>query len=324
MTHARRAQGDTARGPEMHLAPHPAPCSDRDVAPARVPRTRRLARTGAATLAALAGAVGLGAVLAPTPATAAPGARTAGLASIHPTLASTGRWPGHPDRYLVRHRVRRGETATSLAVRYHAWTDELVRLNHLGRSRAVYVGQVLTIPVVVSAYRRATGHHPASGPPPRAHHHTHHRAHHRGSHGWRHADLSRPQVAGVVRRTARRHAVPSSLALAIAWQESGWQQRRISSTGAIGVMQVMPDTGRWMRQYAGRPLHLRDTHDNVLAGVLTLRVLRASTKHDRNAIGAYYQGLGAVRAHGLYRDTLAYVRSVRAIQSRIVRTGSAY
>jgi len=89
-------------------------------------------------------------------------------------------------------------------------------------------------------------------------------------------------------------------------------------------MQVMPDTGRWMRAYAGRPLRLRDTHDNVLAGVLTLRVLRASTKHDRNAIGAYYQGLGAVREHGLYDDTVAYVRSVRAIESRIARTGSAY
>ena len=296
MTHARHPQDDTATAPTR--------------------RPRRLARTGAAALATLAGAVGLGTVLAPTPATAAPGARASGLAAVHPTLASTGRWPGHPDRYLMRHRVRRGETATSLAVRYHAWTDELVRLNHLGRSRAVYVGQVITIPVVVSAYRRATGHHPSSGSTPRAPH--------RGSHGWRHADLSRTQVAGVVRRTARRHAVPSSLALAIAWQESGWQQRRISSTGAIGVMQVMPDTGRWMRQYAGRPLRLRDTHDNVLAGVLTLRVLRASTKHDRNAIGAYYQGLGAVRAHGLYRDTKAYVRSVRAIQSRIVRTGSAY
>lgn len=285
---------------------------------------RRVARAGAAGVATLVAAVGLGGTLAPTSAVAAPGAHPT---VAHPALAaaaSTGRrWPGHPDRYLLAHRVRPGETATSLAVRYHAWTRELVRLNHLGHGRALYVGRVVTIPVVVSAYRRAYGHGPASGGPSGGSSSGSH-PHATSGGGWRHADLSRRQVAGVVRRTARRHAVPSSLALAIAWQESGWQQRRISSTGAIGVMQVMPDTGRWMRAYAGRPLHLRDTHDNVLAGVLTLRVLRASTKHDRAAIGAYYQGLGAVREHGLYRDTKAYVRSVRAIQSRLVRTGSPY
>jgi hypothetical protein len=87
-------------------------------------------------------------------------------------------------------------------------------------------------------------------------------------------------------------------------------------------MQVMPDTGRWMRWYAGRPLRLRDTHDNVQAGVLTLRVLRAWTRRDNTAIAAYYQGLGAVRKHGYFKDTRRYVRSVRAHQRHLLRTGS--
>ncbi len=50
----------------------------------------------------------------------------------------------------------------------------------------------------------------------------------------------------VVVRIARQHGVDPHLALAVAWQESGWQQRRISSAGAIGVMQVLPGTARWM------------------------------------------------------------------------------
>ncbi|MCW2837152.1 MAG: LysM peptidoglycan-binding protein, partial [Marmoricola sp.] len=87
-------------------------------------------------------------------------------------------------------------------------------------------------------------------------------------------------------------------------------------------MQVMPDTGRWMRWYVGRPLRLRDTHDNVLAGVMTLRVLRAWTRRDKTAIAAYYQGLGAVRRHGYYTDTRQYVAAVRAHERRIARTGS--
>ena len=82
-------------------------------------------------------------------------------------------------------------------------------------------------------------------------------------------------------------------------------------------MQVMPDTGRWMRWYAGRPLRLRDTHDNIQAGMMTLRVLRSWTKQDANAIAAYYQGLGAVRRRGYFDDTKAYVRSVRAHQRRL-------
>jgi hypothetical protein len=77
-----------------------------------------------------------------------------------------------------------------------------------------------------------------------------------------------------------------------------------------------------MRWYAGRPLRLRDTHDNVQAGMLTLKFLRANTKRDNRAIAAYYQGLGAVRDHGMFRDTKQYVRAVRAHQSRIARTGS--
>ena len=265
-------------------------------------------------------------------------AATTGLALV-PATADATPWPGHPDRTIVRHEVRPGDSASRLAVRYHAWTAELVRLNRLGPSAAIHRGQVLRIPVVVSAFRRARGLPPLRA---RSTHRTrphqtrttgaraaHRRAHrpvliHSGTppRGWTHADLSRTQVRRLVVRMARHYGVPPQLALAVAWQESGWQQRRVSSAGALGVMQVMPDTGRWMRWYAGRKLRLRDTHDNIRAGILTLRVLRSWTRKDDNAIAAYYQGLGAVREHGYFRDTKQYVLSVRAHERRLVRTGS--
>ena len=266
-------------------------------------------------------------------------AATTGLALV-PVRADATPWPGHPDRRIVRHEVRPGDSASRLAVRYHAWTAELVRLNHLGPGAAIHRGQVLRIPVVVSAFRRARGLPPLGARSPhRSHQRTHQgtrqkraRAarHHRPvlihsstpPRGWTHADLSRTQVRRLVVRMARHYGVPPKLALAVAWQESGWQQRRVSSAGALGVMQVMPDTGRWMRWYAGRTLRLRDTHDNIRAGILTLRVLRSWTRKDDNAIAAYYQGLGAVREHGFFRDTKQYVLSVRAHERRLVRTGS--
>ncbi len=213
--------------------------------------------------------------------------------ALIPAAAQANPWPGHPDRSIVRHTVRPGETATGLAVRYHAWTDELFRLNRLGSTGAIYRGQTLRIPVVLSAVRRAGGQtvqkphttakHAATRATPRRHKHRahkHHSRHHRlpllvhnttPPRGWRHDQLNRTQVRHLVARMARRYDVPRFLALGIAWQESGWQQRRVSSAGALGVMQVMPDTGRWMRWYAGRKLRLRDTHDNIQAGVLTLR-----------------------------------------------------
>ena len=195
-------------------------------------------------------------------------------------------WPGHPDRALVRHTVRPGDTATGLAVRYHAWTAELLRLNRLGAGTTLYRGQVLRIPVVLSAVRRAGGQTPKAGQAREDRPSAQVRTSTSGSallihaetpptRRWLHDAMTRTQVRRLVAAMARHYDVPPRLALAIAWQESGWQQRRVSSAGALGVMQVMPDTGRWMRWYAGRPLRLRDTHDNVRAGVLTLRILRS-------------------------------------------------
>jgi soluble lytic murein transglycosylase-like protein len=117
-------------------------------------------------------------------------------------------------------------------------------------------------------------------------------------------------------RSARRHGVEPNLALAISWQESGWQQRRISSAGAIGAMQVMPATGRWMSLTVGRRLNLYGLGDNVTAGVTLIDVLRGETT-ERRAVAAYYQGLGAVQRHGLYPSTREYVRDVLALRHRL-------
>ncbi|MGN6253124.1 MAG: lytic transglycosylase domain-containing protein [Marmoricola sp.] len=256
------------------------------------------------------------------------GCLLAGLLGAGGTLVLAGPaaatpWPGHPGRHLVAHTVRPGETATGLAVRFHAWTRELIRLNHLGRGGSLYVGQRIRIPVVDVAHRRHRTRHD------NRHHTRHHVTRHHVTHaaatraerlrrsGWRGFDLSRAQVRRLIVRSAHRHGVPPTLALAIAWQESGWQQPLISPAGAIGVMQLLPATGRWMSLYAGKRLHLRHARDNIHGGVELLRVLRASTRRNVDAIAAYYQGLGAVRAHGWYDDTVGYVRSVRAIRHRL-------
>lgn len=264
----------------------------------------------------LALVVGLSAVLLVPPASAQP-----------PGAAEHVRgkpWPGHPDRRLVTYVVRPGDTATGLATRYHAWTRELIALNRLGPRAVLHVGERIRIPVVVSALAKAERNadrkaekpvrkRTVAAAPARPSKHVQRMR----AAGWKHWRLSRAEVRAVIARTAVRHDVPVRLAQAVAWQESGWHQPLTSSAGAIGVMQVLPGTGAWMSLYAGRPLELRDTHDNVTAGVTLLRVLLDETRSTRRAVAAYYQGLGGLRRHGMYDETRAYVANVMALRKRL-------
>ncbi len=234
----------------------------------------------------------------------------AATTELSPVAATSSRgrpWPGHPDRRLVGYTVKPGDTATGLAVRFHAWTAELLALNGRAAGGSFYVGERIRIPVVVSAARKDRG----SAKPS-----TTSRATRRPAGPWRGAGASRPAVRRLIVQTARRHGVQPNLALAVAWQESGWQQRRVSSAHALGVMQVLPSTARWMSLYAGRRLDPHHLRDNVTAGVLLLKVLRGQATYKRT-IAAYYQGLAGVRAHGMYDDTRAYVANVRAIRQQL-------
>ena len=210
------------------------------------------------------------------------------------------------DRRLVPYVVRAGDTVSGLAVRFHAWTAEIVSHNHLGASGTLRVGQRIVIPVVRKGDRSGTdggtGGKGGKG---------------RTTQMWQHPDGDREKVRRVIAGAARHHDVDPQLALAIAWQESGWQMGVVSSAKAVGAMQVLPSTARWMEHYAGRRLRLHRLGDNAKAGVLLLRVLAGHTHRRTHKIGAYYQGLGAVREHGLYAETRTYVANVVAIKARL-------
>jgi LysM repeat protein len=288
----------------------PLPCSTD-----RAPRTARrwLGRFTTTVGTATAVTVLLGTpVGGPAQTASEPAAEPATGTELRLVSAKRHRWPGHPGRAIVRYRVKPGDTATGLAVRFHAWTRELRAINHLGRQGHLYVGQRIRIPVVLAAVRKQRqAHQPHTARKPRQR-----ATRPRSVKPWRNADASRATVRSHIVRSARGHGVPPTLALAISWQESGWQQRRISSAGAVGAMQVMPDTGRWMSLYAGRRLNIYGLRDNVTAGVTLIDVLRGETS-ERRAIAAYYQGLGAVREHGMYPSTRVYVRNVVALRERL-------
>jgi soluble lytic murein transglycosylase-like protein len=118
---------------------------------------------------------------------------------------------------------------------------------------------------------------------------------------------------------ASAEGVPPALAEAVGYQESGFNNSMVSSTGATGVMQIMPGTWNYIGQnLAGPPpLSTSSASDNIRAGTLLLHSLLAQTGGDpAMAAAGYYQGLQSVRQHGLFRDTQAYVNSVMALRQR--------
>ena len=300
------------------------------------PTSRGRGRSARRTLAALVVLAAVATAHAPSVITVRPGDTLWDLARAHGTSVSTlkqlNALPGNGTVYAGQslrlpgggagtrgggtgtHLVRPGETLSHLAVRYGTTSAALRRQNGLSGS-VIRIGQRLVVPGS-SAARASTSAVPATN------------AGHRIPESVRRsvaenrrilASRSHPskaQVRRMIAATARRHSVSPSLALAVAYHESGFQQRVVSGVNAIGVMQVLPSTGRVLSQQHGRRLDLLKTQDNVTAGVLLLRQLVRSTGSTDRALAGYYQGLGSIARKGILPQTHAYIRNVNALRAR--------
>ena len=129
-------------------------------------------------------------------------------------------------------------------------------------------------------------------------------------------EMVSPQDVGQI---AAANGVSPALAEAIGYQESGFNNNLVSSTGATGVMQIEPATWDYIGQnLAGPPpLSPYSAADNIRGGVLLLRSLLDQTGGDASlAAAGYYQGLPSVERHGLYPSTQRYVNDVMALQQQ--------
>jgi LysM repeat protein len=123
--------------------------------------------------------------------------------------------------------------------------------------------------------------------------------------------------ASQIGQVAAVHGVSPSLAAAVAWQESGFNNNLVSTADARGVMQITPGTWDWIQNSLnpGTPLAPASAIDNVRGGVLLLHSLLSSTGGDPAlAAAGYYQGLPSVQRYGMYSDTQRYVNSVLALR----------
>ena len=133
------------------------------------------------------------------------------------------------------------------------------------------------------------------------------------------ARARRASSAERIRQIAAEHGAPGSLAAAIAWQESGFNNAMVSAANARGVMQVMPGTWDWVQRNLGlgaaRPGLGRGQRPRRLA---VPRATCCATTGGDPALAAagYYQGLRSVRTRGMFDDTRRYVDNVFALRAR--------
>ncbi|MFL6247246.1 MAG: lytic transglycosylase domain-containing protein [Thermoanaerobaculia bacterium] len=119
------------------------------------------------------------------------------------------------------------------------------------------------------------------------------------------------ELAAMVEDAARQHGVDPRLVAAVARRESAWKADIVSNRGAIGIMQLMPDTARYLGVN-----NAFDPRENIFGGTRYLRTLLDTFNGDLDlALAAYNAGPGAVakyRGVPPYRETRAYVAAVRA------------
>lgn len=204
-----------------------------------------------------------------------------------PGRSATVRKPTVRREARLRHRVRSGESFFSIAERYHVSPWRVARVNRLSLMTTIVPGQRLILPR--SAYLGDSG-----------------------------TDPSRDAVRAALDRWSAVYGVDPKLARAVAWMESGFQQDVVSSAGAIGVMQLLPESWKWVDESLLGEATPRTYDGNIRAGVRLLRWQLDEFEGDvRLALAGYYQGARAVRERGLFDDTKQYVAVVQQLYGTV-------
>jgi len=212
------------------------------------------------------------------------------------------------------HTVVRGDTLSGIASRYGVAQATIARANHLPSSNIVMLGATLVIPGGRTSHSTSSGGNTFAG-----------RTY--SSSVVSAADRTRAQLARrhlpsqagmrtIIAAKARANGVDPALALAVSYQESGWNMHVVSVANAVGAMQVIPATSVWISGVVGRRLDPTSPSDNATTGVVLLKILTRAASSERQAVAAYYQGLRSVRANGMFADTRQYVANVMALKAR--------
>ena len=197
-----------------------------------------------------------------------------------PESAAAGVGGGAPS-----YTVQAGDNLGAIAELFGVRVGDLADFNGIGDPNRIVTGQTLAVP---GSFDTTT---PEAAAP---------------------SYLGYDDLRAMFREAAEIHGEDPYLMMALAWQESGWQQDVVSYAGAYGIMQVMPATADW----AGPALvgwetdYVNSAWDNIMTGVAFYAHLYSQTGSDYYALAGYYQGPYSVETDGLFSDTEDYVWNI--------------
>lgn len=121
-----------------------------------------------------------------------------------------------------------------------------------------------------------------------------------------------------IKLSCQRYGMDHNLVKAVIHAESAFNPQAVSPKGAMGLMQLMPDTSKDMGV-----MDPFDPYDNIEGGTRYLRMLLNRFNNDvRLALAAYNAGPETVQKYGgipPYEETETYVERVLALHSRYTR-----
>jgi len=119
----------------------------------------------------------------------------------------------------------------------------------------------------------------------------------------------------LIDRISEQHGVDPELVRAVARVESNYNPRAVSNRGALGVMQLLPETAKRFGV-----VNVWDARQNIEGGVKFLKFLSGMFPNNLPyVLAAYNAGESAVVKHGgipPFPETRAYVRRITAVYKK--------
>lgn len=95
------------------------------------------------------------------------------------------------------------------------------------------------------------------------------------------------------------HHIEEPLVLAVIRAESKFQENANSKAGAIGLMQITPETFEWLQRQSGKKVYLDETNlkdpkINIEYGTYFLSILKKKYSDEKVILSAYNAGMGTI------------------------------
>ena len=189
---------------------------------------------------------------------------------------------------LKRYVVKPGDSLTAIARRSHTTLSKLAKANGLDPAHTLLIGTALRLPASVSAAPTSV------------------------------SASNATEVRASLDKWAAYYGIDPSLARALAWMESGFNNTVVSSVGAQGVMQLLPSTWDYVEKVLIGHTVQHDADGNVQVGMAYLHhLLGAFGGNEHLALAGWYQGERAVKASGPYKVSKVFVANVLALRDRM-------